>query len=402
MRGVSDAIITRYFERRAKQFILRPDIRRSVEFGVLNLAAPEYPSVASGMEQMDIILCRNVLIYFDLATVTQIATRLIASLAPGGWLFLGASDPAIAELVPCEVVLTGAGIAYRSAITGTSIRAFTPPPDDSWMQGTGLAAVGDVEAPEIEWQPSIAAPPVPAAEVAGHEAAPDDSADPHESCEGAYEQGDYDAAAELARAAIGRREYGNDDLDLATDLARRAAIAVGNARLYQQAQQATRTRDDVLGIVSHDLRNPLNTTRMSSSFMLDLIGPGGVTIPGSAEGAPPISLDRHFTVILRAARRANALIEDLLDVTRIDARHLAVDLVEVVASSLIRKRCSMPAPSPPTVRSSSVMPGTTATSPSWPIGAASRRSSRTSSATRWSSRRRADGSTCRGRWWRVR
>ena len=136
-------------------------------------------------------------------------------------------------------------------------------------------------------------------------------------------------------AAAGRHEYGNDDLDLATDLARRAALAVDNARLYQQAQQATRTRDDVLGIVSHDLRNPLNTIQMSSSFMLDLIGPDGVTIPGSAEGAPPVSLDRHFSVILRAARRANALIEDLLDVTRIDARHLAVDLVEVVASSLM-------------------------------------------------------------------
>lgn len=136
-------------------------------------------------------------------------------------------------------------------------------------------------------------------------------------------------------AVAGRRAYGDDDLDLATDLARRAALAVDNARLYQQAQQATRTRDDVLGIVSHDLRNPLNTIQMSSSFMLDLIGPDGVTIPGSAEGAPPVSLDRHFSVILRAARRANALIEDLLDVTRIDARHLAVDPVEVAASSLI-------------------------------------------------------------------
>ena len=136
-------------------------------------------------------------------------------------------------------------------------------------------------------------------------------------------------------AAAGRREYGDDDLDLATDLARRAALAVDNARLYQQAQQATRTRDDVLGIVSHDLRNPLNTIQMSSAFMLDLIGPQGVTIPGGVAGAPPVSLDRHFSVILRAARRANALIEDLLDVTRIDARHLSVELIEVVASSLI-------------------------------------------------------------------
>ena len=131
------------------------------------------------------------------------------------------------------------------------------------------------------------------------------------------------------------RTYGDDDLDVATDLARRAALAVDNARLYQQAQQATRARDDVLGIVSHDLRNPLNTINMSASFLLDLIGPAGLMIPGGDQGGPPVSLTAKLNIVVRAVRRANSLIEDLLDVTRIDSKRLAVDQTMVDAQALI-------------------------------------------------------------------
>ncbi len=131
------------------------------------------------------------------------------------------------------------------------------------------------------------------------------------------------------------RTYGDDDLDLATDLARRAALAVDNARLYQQAKQATRARDDVLGIVSHDLRNPLNTINMSASFLLDLIGSAGLMIPGGDHGGPPVSLTAKLNIVVRAVRRANSLIEDLLDVTRIDSKRLAVDQTMVDAQSLI-------------------------------------------------------------------
>jgi signal transduction histidine kinase len=144
--------------------------------------------------------------------------------------------------------------------------------------------------------------------------------------------------------ASSRQSYGDEDRDVAADLARRAALAVDNARLYQQAQQATRARDDVLGIVSHDLRNPLHTIQLSSSFVLELIGSTGLSIPGAATGAPPVSLGNQLEIILRASRRANALIEDLLDVTRIDAKRLAVDPLLVDAKSLIEEALLESAP----------------------------------------------------------
>ncbi|MEO7823381.1 MAG: ATP-binding protein [Gemmatimonadaceae bacterium] len=136
-------------------------------------------------------------------------------------------------------------------------------------------------------------------------------------------------------SASSDRSYGDDDLDLATDLARRAALAVDNARLYQQAQQATRARDDVLGIVSHDLRNPLNTINMAATFLLDIVGPAGLMIPGGDQGGPPVSLPAKLNIIVRAMRRANSLIEDLLDVTRIDSKRLAVDPTLVDGQALI-------------------------------------------------------------------
>ena len=147
-------------------------------------------------------------------------------------------------------------------------------------------------------------------------------------------RGETVGALTLISASRGR-SYGDDDVDLATDLARRAALAVDNARLYQLAQQATRARDDVLGIVSHDLRNPLNTINMAAAFLLDVIGPEGLTIPSGSPDGPPLSLPPKLEIIVRAVRRANSLIEDLLDVTRIDAKRLAVDPAMVDGQSLL-------------------------------------------------------------------
>jgi signal transduction histidine kinase/DNA-binding response OmpR family regulator len=118
-----------------------------------------------------------------------------------------------------------------------------------------------------------------------------------------------------------------DDMPLILDLARRAALAVDNALLYEEAQRATRARDDVLAIVSHDLRNPINTIQMSTSFLLDVL---------ADPEAKDVPIVPQLQVMQRATRRANALIQDLLDVSRIDAGTLAVATSAVDASMLIR------------------------------------------------------------------
>lgn len=113
LRGLTPEEVARYFHPSGGDFALRPDLVGEVEFRYLNLAEDAYPSLASGISGMDLILCRNVLIYFDGETAAQVIRRLMESLAPDGWLLLGASDPHPADPAPCDVVVTEAGLAYR-------------------------------------------------------------------------------------------------------------------------------------------------------------------------------------------------------------------------------------------------------------------------------------------------
>ena len=119
------------------------------------------------------------------------------------------------------------------------------------------------------------------------------------------------------------RNYGDEERTLAVELARRAALAMDNARLYTAAQAATRARDDVLAIVSHDLRNPIHTIHMSAALLQELYPD------------PQELLVRQLAVIRRASRRANALIQDLLDVSRIESGTLAVERGPLDAQSLV-------------------------------------------------------------------
>ncbi|HEX6373064.1 MAG TPA: GAF domain-containing protein [Longimicrobium sp.] len=112
------------------------------------------------------------------------------------------------------------------------------------------------------------------------------------------------------------------DLELAEELALRAALAVENARLYDSARNATRARDDMLGVVSHDLRNPIHSIFMSSSFLTDLL-------------PEEMKVERtQAAVIKRAAERANRLIQDLLDITHIESGRLSLEREPHSASSI--------------------------------------------------------------------
>src|SRR5688500_18166347 len=70
-----------------------------------------------------------------------------------------------------------------------------------------------------------------------------------------------------AAVAPESRPFTRDDLALFTEVARRASLSIDNARLYLESQQAVRAREEVLAIVSHDLRNPLNAVTLGSSLL---------------------------------------------------------------------------------------------------------------------------------------
>ncbi len=86
-RGLSETQRRTYFDPDGANWKISDSLRRMVQFRRLNLIQP-----FNGMMSFDLILCRNVLIYFDEPTRTNICRQLAASLYPGGLLMLGSSE----------------------------------------------------------------------------------------------------------------------------------------------------------------------------------------------------------------------------------------------------------------------------------------------------------------------
>jgi PAS domain S-box-containing protein len=107
-----------------------------------------------------------------------------------------------------------------------------------------------------------------------------------------------------------------------------------NERLLAEMEKAVKQRDEMLGLVSHDLRNPANAVKMLAGAILRLDDADG---PGL-----PAEVAEHATVMLQAATQMDALIQDLLDSTRLEAGRLrlspqwtsAAELVSAAAETL--------------------------------------------------------------------
>jgi len=115
--------------------------------------------------------------------------------------------------------------------------------------------------------------------------------------------------------ALSRRERAYDAtyVKLAEELAQLAAFAIDNAQAYAMARRANHAREEVLAVVSHDLRNPLSAIAMCSRVLLE-------SPPGTAE-----ERDALLATIVQSTELTNRLIEDLLDLSMIEAGRLSVE-----------------------------------------------------------------------------
>ncbi|HZI15628.1 MAG TPA: ATP-binding protein [Myxococcus sp.] len=128
-------------------------------------------------------------------------------------------------------------------------------------------------------------------------------------------------------AQSGRR-YGPADLHMAMDLADRAALAADNARLYQASREAVHVRDAFLAVASHELKGPL------TPFQLRL-----QALERETKGPRPMDEERvraHLLVLRRQTRRLATLVDSLLDVSRVEAGTLQLDLEEVELDAVVR------------------------------------------------------------------
>ncbi|HEX7089352.1 MAG TPA: HAMP domain-containing sensor histidine kinase [Longimicrobiales bacterium] len=131
-----------------------------------------------------------------------------------------------------------------------------------------------------------------------------------------------EALRELSRAARELETHWRDDaptLGPVDDTAPLEAATLEATRLYRRARDALRLRDEVLALVSHDLRNPLNTISICVTLLAD-------TLPRPARTRVVM---RRLDLIRRSVAQMDQLIQDLLDAARAEAGRL-----ELVPSEL--------------------------------------------------------------------
>lgn len=121
-RDTQDETRQRYFKQVAKHWHLSDVIRRMVRFAHLNMAADSWPQGQLPGSPFDLILCRNVTIYFGEMTTQRLYRRFAQALAPQGWLVLGPSDPTPGSEHGLEPVYVPGAVLWRRTHSETQIK----------------------------------------------------------------------------------------------------------------------------------------------------------------------------------------------------------------------------------------------------------------------------------------
>lgn len=118
----------------------------------------------------------------------------------------------------------------------------------------------------------------------------------------------------------------DQDLTLAENLAARAGLAIDNARLYEEAREANQTKTELLAVISHDLRTPINS----------IIGYTQLLEMGIPDALPEAAVERVRRVRLSAGHLLY-LIDQLLAFARVEGNHEEVEHAPVDVSRIVRE-----------------------------------------------------------------
>ncbi|HYE72033.1 MAG TPA: CheR family methyltransferase [Blastocatellia bacterium] len=207
-RRVPPEIKAQYFkEIKPGQFEIDARIKRLVKFSYLNLAEDGYPSLLAGTNAIDVILCRNVLLYFTPQRVAQTIERLRNCLIEGGWLAVSQTEVSHVHYSRFETVNFPDAILYRKKeLSNASAQTFFPlvslqpavietPQSFVWPEPN---SVSDSVASEADFDHSTSEDVLPSPSINEDERrnnfVEDDA---QEVAADLYERGDYRAAEEM-------------------------------------------------------------------------------------------------------------------------------------------------------------------------------------------------------------
>ncbi len=114
--------------------------------------------------------------------------------------------------------------------------------------------------------------------------------------------------------------YDESDLHFAEEVSNRAALSMDNARLYNEATAAIRSREDTLAIVSHDLKNPIAAITLNAEMLYQL-----TLTENTFNASKRVVFEKQTASIKRSANTAERLILDLLDFVKIESGNLRIE-----------------------------------------------------------------------------
>ncbi|MCP3064173.1 ATP-binding protein [Myxococcus sp. K38C18041901] len=126
------------------------------------------------------------------------------------------------------------------------------------------------------------------------------------------------------------RHYTSDDLVFAKELARRVSLSLENVRLYREAQEAVRLRDEFMSIASHELKTPLTPLKLKLQALSRELNRHPGPIPREV-------VTKYLEVGDLQIKKLTELVDELLDVSRIASGRLSLDLQRLELAPIVRE-----------------------------------------------------------------
>lgn len=193
-RGASERLQAVNFRKEGRQFQISPEIKRMVRFSYLNLAEDVYPSLTNNTNAMDVIFCRNVLMYFAPEQAARVVEKFHRSLVEGGWLIVSPCEASATLFSPFTTFHFPGTTLYKkeSSRPGQAV-PWQPVTEPSAAAQTLPGFPGAPEAEEFVFQPAAPSPAIQGEERAVEPPRPTS----YEAARELYERGRYIEAVEI-------------------------------------------------------------------------------------------------------------------------------------------------------------------------------------------------------------
>lgn len=210
-----------YFKaRKDGRFELISRIRKMVSFNYLNLAEDSYPSLLNSTNAVDIIFCRNVMLYFSPTLIEKMLARFHNALSDGGWLFVSPSEVACRTFEGFSCKSFPGAVVYRKGGRDEDRRERLSGTPDLQVPPKAFAAAVPVVTPGVPDFPAIlpVAPtmhePTIESREANRETVASTARDTYQEAVALYDEGRYETAAIKAREALAAGQDNADVMEL--------------------------------------------------------------------------------------------------------------------------------------------------------------------------------------------